>query len=264
MVITVYLIFMKITFSHCLTFSLWYFLSYHFKTFRYVRMSPEQFECLLKLVRPTIQKNITIFCACISPEVALVLTLRFFASGNAQQSIACSFRIGKITLSNIIRETCNAIYDCQKDTYLSKPKSEEDWLRIALQFIEKWNMPHVIGVIDGKHIRMESPKLSGSQYFNSKGFFSMVLLGICDASYWFVLFDLGQYMSKNSSRALLNLLMCQIFEENHLKVPKSGPRENVGNLQVYLTCHHIFPLKTLIMWPYPGWLMKKSKFTIAI
>ena len=125
-------------------------------------MSPEQFECLLKLVRPTVQKNITIFCECISPEVPLILTLQFLASGNAQQSIACSFRIGKSTFSNIIRETCNAIYHCWKDTYLSKPKTEEDWLRIALQFEEKWNMPHVIATIDGKHIRMESPKLTGS------------------------------------------------------------------------------------------------------
>ena len=189
--------------------------------------------------------------------------MQFFASRYAQQSNACSFRIGKSSFGNI-RETCNAIYDCLKDRYLLTPKTEEDRLRIAMQFEEKCNMPHVIRAVDSKDIRVKCPKLTASQYFNSKGFFSMVLLGICDASYWFVLFDLGQYMSKNSSGALLNLLMCQIFEENHLKVPKSGPRENVGNLQVYLTCHHIFPLKTLIMWPYPGWLMKKSKFTIAI
>ena len=41
-------------------------------------------------------------------------------------------------------------------------QKQEDWLRIALQFEEKWNMPHVIAAIDGKHIRMESPKLTGS------------------------------------------------------------------------------------------------------
>ena len=74
----------------------------------------------------------------------------------------------------------------------------------------------------------------------------MVLLGICDASYFFVLFNFGQYTSNNNSSVLRNSL-CQMFEEYLFKVPKSSPRENVGNLQVHLTGHHIFPLKTLIM-----------------
>ena len=65
-----------------------------------------------------------------------------------------------------------------------------------MQVKEKCNMAHVIRAIDGKHIRVKCPKLTASQYFNSKGFFSIVLLGICDASYCFVLFDLGQYVSE--------------------------------------------------------------------
>ena len=65
-----------------------------------------------------------------------------------------------------------------------------------MQVKEKCNMAHVIRAIDGKHIRVKCPKLTASQYFNSKGFFSIVLPGICDASYCFVLFDLGQYVSE--------------------------------------------------------------------
>ena len=61
----------------------------------------------------------------------------------------------------------------------------------------------------------------------------MVLLGICDASYCFVLFNFGQYTSNSNSSVLRNSL-CQMFKENRFKVPKSSPRENVDNLQVYL------------------------------
>ena len=86
-------------------------------------MSPEQFGCLLKLVEATIKNNSTSFCECISDEERLVLTGWFLASGDAQQSIVGSFRIGKGTFTNIIRETCNAIYDSWQDTYLSKPKT---------------------------------------------------------------------------------------------------------------------------------------------
>ena len=67
----------------------------------------------------------------------------------------------------------------------------------------------------------------------------MVLLGICDPNYCFLLFDLGQYVSNNDSGVLLNSLMSQMFEENRLKVPKSPSSENVGDLRVYLAA--IYP-----------------------
>ena len=93
--------------------------------------------------------------------------------------------------------------------------------------------------MDGKHIRMGCPKLTGSWYFDLKGFFSMVLLGICDPNYWFVLFNLGQYLSNKDGGVLLNLLMSQIFQENRLKVPKCPSSENVGDVPVYLAA--IYP-----------------------
>ena len=68
-----------------------------------------------------------------------------------------SFTVGKATVSH---ETCNAIYTVLKDTYLSQPQSKEEWLEISSKFEELWNLPHVIGCLDGKHIRIECPKLS--------------------------------------------------------------------------------------------------------
>ena len=117
------------------------------------------------------------------------MTLRFLASGESQQSLAFSFRIGRQTVSRIVAETCEAIYMSLKDRYLSAPKSPEDWKKISDQFQDIWNFPHVIGAIDGKHIRIECPKKTGSLYHNYKGFFSLVLLAICDANYCFTMFD---------------------------------------------------------------------------
>ena len=75
------------------------------------------------------------------------------------------------------------------------------------------------GCIDGKHIRMECPKLSGTIYYNYKWFFSMILFAICDAYYCFSLFDLGQYGSNNDSRVLANPQMGQMFQDDLLHVP---------------------------------------------
>ena len=47
-------------------------------------------------------------------------------------------------------------------------------------------MSHVIGATDGKHVAMEWPKSTGSLYHNYKGFFSQVLLAVCDAKFKFI------------------------------------------------------------------------------
>ncbi len=182
------------------------------------------------------------------------MTLRFLATGDSQQSLSYSFRVGKSTTSNVISETCKAICNALKNNYLSAPTSSEDWLQIASTFEETWNMPHVVGAIDGKHIRIECPKLIGTLYYNYKGFYSIVLLAICDANYCFTLFDLGQYGSNNDSGVLAISEFGKRFEEGSLNLPKDAKLANFGKhlVRYYLLGDEIVPLKKWLLRPYPG------------
>lgn len=50
--------------------------------------------------------------------------------------IARSYLRGRSTVSNIIRETCNAIWEALLPRYMCPPTAEE-WVRIKQQFNEK-------------------------------------------------------------------------------------------------------------------------------
>lgn len=62
--------------------------------------------------------------------------------------------------------------------YFQFLKTFKDWNIISKDFEDKWNFPLCLRIIDGKHIAIERPKISGPDYFNYKKFYSVVLLGV--------------------------------------------------------------------------------------
>lgn len=208
-------------------------------------MSPERFDHLLSLVEPDIAKNQTNFREPISAAERLCLTIRYLATGDSQQSLSFAFRIGRSTVSGIIRETCVAIYSALAPIYMKAPSSSNEWLEIAKGFEETWNLPHVIGALDGKHIRVKCPAGSGTLYHNYKGFFSIVLLAACDARYCFTVIDIG---------VLLRSEMNRKFENGSLNLPEPARLEGCryDPLPYFMVGDEIFPLKTWLMRPFPG------------
>lgn len=94
------------------------------------------------------------------------------------------------TVSNILKETVPAIGDCLKALVLACP-SEQKWRNIAAEYNDKWNFPNTIGSIDGKCIAIKCRNNSGSDCYNSKGFYSLHMLAVADASYRFIMIDIG-------------------------------------------------------------------------
>ena len=83
-------------------------------------------------------------------------------------------------VSSIIDEVCEELWDVLVN-FVQRPSAKNGWEKISDDFLEFWNIPHCIGAIDGKHVAMRKPAFSRSLWHNYKGFFSIVLLAICDA-----------------------------------------------------------------------------------
>ena len=102
-------------------------------------MSQERFEHLLRLVAPYITKKPCQFRDPIPPAERLMSTLRYMASGESQQSISLSFRMGRKTVSRVVRECNVGIWNALHEEYLSPPKATQNWQDVAQEFEKEWN-----------------------------------------------------------------------------------------------------------------------------
>lgn len=75
--------------------------------------------------------------------------------------------MGRSTISNIVEEVCEAQWKNLQPIVMLDP-NEEIWRALEKVFKEKWNFPHFVAAIDGKHVRIKAPAHKGSEFFNYK------------------------------------------------------------------------------------------------
>ncbi|KAK5649473.1 hypothetical protein RI129_000502 [Pyrocoelia pectoralis] len=219
--------------------------------FKYTRMTVEAFEIILGIVKPYLKHQIRYDT--ISPEQRLIITLQYLSQGTSMQVLSWTFNIGITTVHKIIHETCAVIWDQLSPVYLKSPSTEKEWQDISHGFLQRWDMPHCLGAIDGKHVNIQAPPRSGSRYYNYKHNFSIVLLATCDSNYRFTFVDVGAYGSQSDGGVLKNSIFGKRLEEGGLNIPKPSylPFTNI-TLPHFLVADEAFPLKEYIMRPYPG------------
>ncbi|XP_011870670.1 PREDICTED: uncharacterized protein LOC105563580 [Vollenhovia emeryi] len=215
-------------------------------------MSLSQFEDLLALVAPYITKQ-TVTRDPIPAAARLSMTLRYLTSGDSMNSMSYQYLVGFTTVSNIIAETCAALWDCLAKEVLPFPLSKEDWLNIAQNFEDRWNFNHCIGAIDGKHIAIQCPHNAGSLYYNYKNYHSIVLLGICDANYMFTFVDIGAYGRRSDGGIFRDSIVGQKFYNKEMRLPEPEKLTVDGDPMPYvLVADEAFQLTDFLLRPYPG------------
>ena len=134
-----------------------------------------------------------------------------------------------------------------------KPPTLNEWQKIANNFRDIWQCPNCIGALDGKHIRIKAPSNSGSEFFNYKGFFSIILLALCDANYKFIYVDIGDSGRHSDGGVFRNSEMWRKLEDGTLRIPnmKRLP-DSAIEFPHYFVADDAFPLRDVIMKPYPG------------
>jgi hypothetical protein len=133
------------------------------------------------------------------------------------------------------------------------PTTPAHWLAIAKQFHDKWNFPHCLGAIDGKHVVIQAPMNSGSEFFNYKSNFSIVLFAVVDADYNFTFIDVGCQGRISDGGVFKHTSFHLKLNNNNLGLPEDCPLLGRSEPMPYVFVgDEAFPLTKRIMKPFPG------------
>lgn len=138
------------------------------------RISKNTFQHLLALIEENIRYPTNRNHA-LNPFEQLLVCLRFYATGSFLISIGDFSAIHKSTVCLITRALCLI-----KQDFIKFPEDQE---KIAIQqgFYSIAAFPRVLLIIDGTHVRIQSPGGDQAEQFrNRKGYFSLNVMIACD------------------------------------------------------------------------------------
>ena len=163
-------------------------------------------------------------------------------------------------ISLFVPETCEAIISEFSDGHMKCPKTPEEWKAVADKFSSLWNFHNCLGAIDGKHIAIRKPKQSGTNFYNYKGFFSIVLMAVADAEYKFLFVDIGANGSCADSGVFkeTNLYKAVMEEYAGIPDPETLPKDDCPVHYSFIT-DDAFGLRPWLMKPHPSRGLTKKK-----
>ncbi|XP_039438575.1 uncharacterized protein LOC120419805 [Culex pipiens pallens] len=216
----------------------------------YFRMSYDQFQLLLSMVKPHLTKESH---RALNPGIRLAITLRYLASGMSQKDVALNFLVGFTTASNVIRETLGVLWHVLSPKYLPEPDTDM-WLKTARLNMDRYQVPLCCGFVDGKHVKCRNLPHHGTQLFNYKKEYSLVLLAVCDANCKILAVDIGQYGSIKNSEFGKKLFSGTLGMPGTTFLP-----DTQIPFEYYFIGDEAFPLHKHIQRPYGGKFLSFEK-----
>ena len=219
---------------------------------QYFRLSRQGFDLLLSRIEHRISRQETNFRSPVSAGERLAVTLRYLASGMEFAALAPTYRLAEPTCRAVVYDTCRAIIDELGPHYLPPP-TIDTWTASEAKYRTLWDFPNCVAALDGKHVVLQAPANSGSEYFTYKHQFAMVLMAAVDAEYRFVYVSVGSAGRESDGGIFRSLDIGKQLTEGALQLPE--PKALPGTSTVLphvIVADEAFPLLENVMRPYPG------------
>ena len=199
-------------------------------------------------------KNIGRLDTQLRPAIPLAkrVAIGLYALGSSAEyrTIASLFGVGRTTVGEIVREISQEIIDKLGPCYLNAYPPTHDKIVEIVSGFDKMGFPQCYGAIDGCHIEVNVPKSEAVDYYNFKGWHSVLLFAAVDYKYRFTYINVGAPGRSNDSTIYENSALKKVHETNPIFREYSKTIEGV-NVPILLIGDSAFKLSSTVMKPFP-------------
>ncbi|XP_063632406.1 uncharacterized protein LOC134803536 [Cydia splendana] len=185
--------------------------------YEHMNMSKASFEELHSMVELLIEKTDTNFRKCISTRERLAICLRHLRSGLSFKDLSDKYRVGRTTVSAIVKDVSRALWGTLQPVYMPAPR-EHTWRQAEADFKEICKFPNCVGSVGGRHIiakqlsedkrykttsqTEEYPRVSDKNCL--RRFVTIALLAVTDPYNKILALDIGNYAKDGHINILEN------------------------------------------------------------
>jgi len=211
-------------------------------------MSKESFHYLCDQLRGVLEKQTTRLRKPLTVEQRVAITLWILATTSEYRTVAHLFGVARCTVCIVVHETCEAIVTKLMTVYIAFPTGEQ-LSEVVQGFKDKWGFPQCAGSIDGSHISVTPPAMNHTDYYNRKGFYSMIVQAVVDHNCMFRNICVGWPGSVHDARVFSNSLLYhkvinkQLLQGNTLQI---GDHD----IPTLLVGDSAYPIQSWLMKPF--------------
>lgn len=212
------------------------------------RMSEETLEFLCTKLHPVMERQNTSYRLCVPLKKRVAIALWKLATGSEYRSISHLFGVSITTVCRCVQDFCAAAEMLLVPEQIRFP-SEERFKEMAVHIENRWGLPHCVGAIDGSHIPIIAPQDYHTDYFNRKGWHSIILQGVVDGNGKFWNVFTGLPGSLHDARVLRLSTLWELANRGNLFPPHY---RNIGAVRAgyYILGDSAYPLLDWLLKPF--------------
>ncbi|XP_034057701.1 protein ALP1-like isoform X2 [Gymnodraco acuticeps] len=212
------------------------------------RVSRQSFDYICNQVSGVMGRRDTNYRLCIPNKKRVAIALWKLATGGEYRTISHFFGVGQSTVCLCVQDFCRATMEVLLPLHITFPDVEK-LVEMATFFNRRWRAPQCVGAIDGSHIPILAPRDYPKDYYNRKGWHSVVLQAVVDDRGMFCDVCVGDPGSVHDARVLKQSNLWVAISDGVLlgqnKMTISGC--DVGH---YLIGDPAYPMQRWLMKPF--------------
>lgn len=211
------------------------------------RMTKPTFNFLCNQLRPVVRRMDAGMRQAIPVEVRLAVALWHLGSSCDFQTMEEIFGLSCSTIDRVIRDVCEAVASILAPRLVSIPQG--DILQETLKgFEHRYGLAQVAGVVGTLHVAIGPSNDSTGQFYNTKGWRSVVLQAVVDPDFCFWDLNVGCPGSLSDSQVLVASELYEQGTEGTL-FPNTAKNVNGVEVPIHLLGSRSYPLLPWLMTP---------------